>query len=144
MKSIFPVAIIFSVLSLAGCGDKKSEKNSVVPPHMEGNTKTFRRNKKDTNKLSVELKFPDTLCGRLSRKLMDCHLEKITNDKKTDVAFKKSISTGIRQKFGSNMDKYISHCEKATKNLDKKEVDKCLKMECKEMDQCLQKTAGKL
>jgi len=88
--------------------------------------------------------FPETICGKVTSALMNCHISKVQENKTLADELKNNMIVSIRGKFTRNLKKYISHCEKTMVGLDKKAVDNCLKMECKEMDKCLQKTAGKI
>ncbi|MBU1218406.1 hypothetical protein KKF34_06475 [Myxococcota bacterium] len=138
---------VFFVFIIPAC---KSE-GDVYKSHNENKDKKFVKSTMKApsvaipaiQKADVNPKFPEGICGSVTRRLMECHIEKLDENSTLSDELKKNMAKAIKTRFDSNMAKYISHCKKTISSLDKKAVDICLKMTCKEMDQCLQKTAGK-
>ncbi len=132
--------IIFLVNVFSGCKEQAAESE---PPPLQKIKKRYPEKFKDfktgRSLPSKPLKFPDTICGRIVKKIRECELEKTKKSKKLKEELKSSILSYKQRKFRENLDKYIKHCQGVTKNIPASELDKCLSMNCVEMDRCLKK-----
>lgn len=88
------------------------------------------------------LTFPDTLCGALVRRLLECEVERVQAQTTLRDSEKASVITHKRRTFARKRDQYLSHCEGKVAGLSPEAVRACLPQPCVEMDRCLQKIAG--
>ena len=88
------------------------------------------------------LTFPDTLCGTLVGRLLECEIERVQAQKTLRDSEKASVITHKRRTFARKRDQYLSHCEGRVAGLPPQAVRACLPQPCVEMDRCLQKIAG--
>jgi hypothetical protein len=92
--------------------------------------------------LPPDLSFPDTLCGRLVLRLLECEVERIQGQSTLKDAEKRSVISHKRRAFARKRDQYLGHCEKTVAKLPADAVRGCLPLACVEMDRCLQKISG--
>ncbi|MGM0596556.1 MAG: hypothetical protein ACQES9_05895 [Myxococcota bacterium] len=135
--------IISLVNVFSGCKEKTAEPEAKSKPSLPEIKKKYPEKFKDskTNKSrsSQPLKFPDSICGRIVKKIKECELEKTKKSKKLKEELKNSILSYKQRKFQENLDKYIKHCQGVTKDIPASKLDKCLSLNCVEMDKCLKK-----
>lgn len=142
MKQFAPIILIFFLISCKSESKVYKESGGTtdfVKPAVKKPAKPIP----GVQKVDVNPSFPDSQCGQVTKRLMECHIEKLDENHGLSEELKKNMARAIKTRFDGNKQKYIDHCEKTISVLDKKAVDICLKMTCKEMDKCLQKTAGK-
>ncbi len=90
----------------------------------------------------LDYSFPDTLCGNLVRRLLECETEQLMQREDIKESMRRSLATTKRRRFAQNRTQYLEHCEKTVKRLSAEGVRGCLELACEEMDMCLQKIAG--
>lgn len=89
-----------------------------------------------------DLHFPDTLCGRLVLRILECEIERVQGQSTLKEGEKLSVISHKRRAFARKRDHYLAHCEKTVAGLPAREIEGCLPLACVEMDRCLQKIAG--
>ncbi len=89
-----------------------------------------------------DLRFPDTLCGKIVLRLLECEIERIQGQSTLQEGEKRSVISHKRRAFARKRDQYLAHCEKTVAKLPADAVRGCLPLACVEMDRCLQKISG--
>ncbi len=90
----------------------------------------------------LDFTFPDTLCGNLVRRLLECETERIRNQPNLRDSEKLSVISNKRRTFARKREQYLAHCMKKVSGLPEAGVRSCLPLPCVEMDRCLQKISG--
>jgi hypothetical protein len=90
----------------------------------------------------LDFSFPDTLCGQLVRRLLECEIQRIQGQPNLRDNEKLSVISHKRRTFARKREKYLSHCLGKVAGLPEDGVKSCLRMPCVEMDRCLQKMSG--
>ncbi|PKN25577.1 MAG: hypothetical protein CVU65_08340 [Deltaproteobacteria bacterium HGW-Deltaproteobacteria-22] len=90
----------------------------------------------------LDYTFPDTLCGNLVQRLLECETERIRNQPNLRDNEKLSVISNKRRTFAKKRGQYLSHCQKKVSGLPEAGVRSCLPLPCVEMDRCLQKISG--
>ncbi len=91
---------------------------------------------------NLDYTFPDTLCGNLVSRLLECEIERIRRQPKMSEAEKSSVISYKRRTFARKRTQYLEHCEKTASKLQESDIQACMKLPCVEMDRCLQKISG--
>jgi hypothetical protein len=145
MKFIFILGLI--QISIFSCSDKgsKSEKNRRKKKRSTSiNSKVPMMGEKSNIKIpeqfkNMKINFPKTICGRITKRIMECETQRIKLKYKDRQAYAKSKATYIRIKFSTKLPKYLEVCRGVAGKLPTEKLDKCLSFECEKMDLCMKK-----
>jgi len=91
---------------------------------------------------NLDFTFPDTLCGHLVQRLLECEIARIRDQPRMQENEKKSVISHKRRTFARKREQYLSHCQGKVAGLPEQAVRSCLPLPCVEMDRCLQKISG--
>jgi hypothetical protein len=91
---------------------------------------------------NISLVFPDSVCGKITKRIYECKIEKVLKSSKLKKGLAKSIVTHTKKRFTIKLNKYIEHCKKTTVKMDEKLLLGCLNKNCIDMDKCLQNIAS--
>lgn len=91
---------------------------------------------------NLDYTFPDTLCGHLVGRLLQCEIERIQKQPRMSESEKQSVISYKRRTFARKRAQYLAHCEKTAAKLQESDIRECMRLPCVEMDRCLQKISG--
>lgn len=90
----------------------------------------------------LDYTFPNTLCGNLVGRLLECEIERIRKQPRMSESEKLSVISYKRRTFARKRTQYLNHCQNTVDKLKESDIRSCMKLPCVEMDTCLQKISG--